>query len=469
MSKLTDLEQRILMKIKPKHEEYELLQTTFGEISSVINTVLRQYGVEAEVTLQGSVAHDTWLSGDRDLDVFVLFPSDWTRDDLEKKGFPILLEAAKKIGSYELRYAEHPYVRVKIGDVEADIVPGLKLLDPSKAKTAVDRTPFHTKYVNSKLTDELRDHVRLLKKYMKAINVYGAEVKTRGFSGYAVELLIIVYGGFREVLSEVSRWKPPVFVNTLGENITRDFIREFRKKYPDSCIYMPDPVDPMRNVTASVSLRSLSSFIIASRCYLKNPDTLFFEEETELNASSLYKSIIDRCIIIIAYNLREALPPDVVWGEALRVSSTLARILGQFDVEVIDYSAWTNEKSLVVVAVELDKCELSTYKHYKGPCIIHDEDRVHNFVRKHAGKGFGPWITDDGCLNSLDRRVVLDVATLIESRWLEYTVSPHLKTVKPIVTRLNTNDIEWLIAQGAGRWIKNFVLKTPPWMEKCIS
>ncbi|MEM1596255.1 MAG: CCA tRNA nucleotidyltransferase, partial [Desulfurococcaceae archaeon] len=356
MSKLTDLEQRILMKIKPKHEEYELLQTTFGEISSVINTVLRQYGVEAEVTLQGSVAHDTWLSGDRDLDVFVLFPSDWTRDDLEKKGFPILLEAAKKIGSYELRYAEHPYVRVKIGDVEADIVPGLKLLDPSKAKTAVDRTPFHTKYVNSKLTDELRDHVRLLKKYMKAINVYGAEVKTRGFSGYAVELLIIVYGGFREVLSEVSRWKPPVFVNTLGENITRDFIREFRKKYPDSCIYMPDPVDPMRNVTASVSLRSLSTFIIASRCYLKNPDTLFFEEETELNASSLYKSIIDRCIIIIAYNLREALPPDVIWGEALRVSSTLARILGQFDVEVIDYSAWTNEKSLAVVAVELDKC-----------------------------------------------------------------------------------------------------------------
>lgn len=469
MSKLNELEQHVLARIKPRPEEYRLLLTTFNKITDGIKTVLNRHGVEAEVTLQGSVAHDTWLTGDRDLDVFVLFPSDWSREDLEKKGFPLLLEVAKELGSYELRYAEHPYVRVKLGDVEADIVPGLKMLDPSRAKTAVDRTPFHTKYVSSRLTDELRDHVRLLKKYMKAINVYGAEIKTRGFSGYAVELLVITYGGFREVLEEASKWKPPVFVNTIGEKSTKDFIREFKKKYPDSCIYMPDPVDPMRNVAASVSLKSLSTLIIASRCYLKKPDFSFFEEETMVNVSGLHGLINDRCIVIVVYNLKEVLPPDVIWGETLRASSTLSRILEQFDVKVIDYSAWTNEKDLAVIAVELNTCDLTKYKHYKGPCITHEEDRLLNFINKHMGKGVGPWITSDGCLNSLDRRTTSDVVELIQSRWLEYTVSPHLKAIKPVVTRLNTNDIEWLYSHGAGKWLKDFVLRTPRWMEKCIS
>ena len=157
------IEQKVLEKIKPKPEEYREVEKVFSIIKEAIESVLKKHKIEAEITLQGSIAHDTWLSGDHDLDIFVLFPKNWEIDELKTKGFNLLLEAAKNIGNYEIKYAEHPYVRVRINNFQADLVPAYKLDHPSEIKTAVDRTPFHTKYLNSKLNDYLRDQVRLLK------------------------------------------------------------------------------------------------------------------------------------------------------------------------------------------------------------------------------------------------------------------------------------------------------------------
>jgi tRNA nucleotidyltransferase (CCA-adding enzyme) len=466
---LSQLELQVLSQIKPKPEEYELVKRAFAKIAEAIEKVLAEAGVEAEVTLQGSIAHDTWLSGDRDLDVFVLFPGEWSREDLEKKALPLLIEAAKRLGSYELRYAEHPYVRVKLEEVEADLVPGLKLADPSRIKTAVDRTPFHTKYVNSVLTSAQRDHVRLLKKFMKAIGVYGAEVKTRGFSGYAVELLVAVYGGFREVLKEASSWKPPVFVNTLGDKLTPQLKNALLRKYPDSCIYMPDPVDPDRNVTANVSLKSLATFILAAKCYMSRPHLAFFQEPPEPSVEELLEALKGRCVLFLTYKLREKLPPDVIWGEAWRIASRLSSFLGVHDVKVVDYSAWTNEEDLAVVAVEVEQCRLPAYKHYRGPCIAHEEQRITSFLSKHARKGLGPWVTQDGCLESLDPRAFGSVAELLEHKWSEYSVAPHFRTVKPVIEEASPSVLESLIRQGGGKWLRDFVLKKPAWMEYCTS
>jgi len=470
MSTYSEVEREVLSRIKPRIDEYERLLSVYKLVENTISGVMVERGIKAEVALQGSVAHDTWLSGDRDLDVFVLFPSTWSREELESRGFPLLLEAASRIGRYELRYAEHPYVHVKVGDVEVDIVPGLRLEDPSQAKTAVDRTPFHTLYVNSKLTSEMRDQVRLLKKFMKSIGVYGAEVRVRGFSGYAAELLVIVYGNFRGVLEAASKWKPPVFVNTISEKYnTTNLAKKLREKYPDSVMYMPDPVDPLRNVTAAVSLKSLATLILASTCYLRNPGLEFFEELEDPRLEDLLEALKRRCIVILEYNLREKLAPDVIWGEALRVSSRLESLLKVLGFRVIDRSAWTNEADRVLISVELDYCELPPYKYFKGPCIAHDWSRIMSFIEKHYGRGFGPWLTDEGCLESLDRRVEESVISLLESRWSEFTVSPHLRSVKPTIKFLSEDLVKRLLEDGVSKWLWSILVKTPRWMAKCTS
>lgn len=466
---LQDVEVEVLSRIKPSEDEYALVLGAFDVIASTIKQVLAENSVEADVTLQGSVAHDTWLSGDRDIDVFVLFPETWDRKELETRALPLLVEAAKRIGKYELMYAEHPYVRLRYGEVEADIVPGIKLLYPGKIKTAVDRTPFHTKYINSVLTKEQKDHVRLLKKFMKSVGVYGAEVKTKGFSGYATELLIATYGSFKKTLEEVSKWRPPVFIDTLRGGLTSELKKLLARRYPDSCIYMPDPVDPERNVTANVSLKSLATLIIASRCYLANPSIEFFEEPPEPTAEEVLEYLKNRCVIFLMYQLREKLPPDVIWGEAQRIASRLSRFAETFGIRIVDFSAWTNESDVAVVAAEFESCTLPAFKHYRGPCIAHEEERIANFLMKHLGKGYGPWIAPDGCLEALDRRSFEKISSFVESRWEEFTVAPHFRSVKPSVHEPTPDLLKWIIEIGGGRWLRDFSLKTPHWMVKCIS
>ncbi|WP_042667286.1 CCA tRNA nucleotidyltransferase [Desulfurococcus amylolyticus] len=464
---VSEIEEAVLKTIKPSREEYEHVLGVYRVIADAINTVLRKHGVEAEVTLQGSIAHDTWLSGDRDMDVFVLYPESWSIEELKSKGFKLVVEAAEKLGIYELRYAEHPYVRVRISDVEADIVPAFNISDPAHIRTAVDRTPFHTRYIRERLTDEMRDQVRLLKKFMKGIGVYGAEVKTKGFSGYAVEVLIARYNSMRRVLEEASKWNPPVYIDSI--NVGESFWKGFRKKYPDSVIYMPDPVDPMRNVTANVSMKSLAIFSLASRCYLTHPSLVFYGLEYEGSSiDDVKKKLADRCIVLVEYMLEERLPPDVVWGELNRVRDTMVKLLENFDFHVIDSLSWTDEDRYCAILLELDSCSLPVYKHYKGPSVKHWE-RSHSFISKHLGRGIGVWVDEKGSLNALSLRRYINVKQILEeeSRW--YSVAPHFRDIKPSVKALSEEVIAELSGRGALRWISEFILKTPIWMVKCIS
>lgn len=147
------------------------------------------------------------MKGDKDLDIFVFFPLDVSKEILKKMG----LEIGKKVfeefkGEYEIKYAEHPYVNGKIENHDLDIVPCYKIDKIEDMKSSVDRTPLHTKFVK-RMTEFQKDDARILKKFMKLINVYGSEFKVMGFSGYLCELLILYYGSFENVLKNASEWK----------------------------------------------------------------------------------------------------------------------------------------------------------------------------------------------------------------------------------------------------------------------
>ncbi len=462
-----DVEEKVLEMLKPRREEYELVESAYRKIAEKIEEKASLSGIQVEVTLQGSIAHDTWLSGDRDLDVFVLFPTSMTLEELRVKGFNILLEVAKEIGRYELRFAEHPYVRVFLNGIEADLVPAFKVSDPGKIVSAVDRTPFHTQYVSKTLTPGDKDQVRLLKKFMKTIGVYGAELKTKGFSGYAVELLIAKYRSFRKTLEEASNWETPVFINTL-ENADWEFLKKkLRRKYPDSVIYMPDPVDPLRNVTANVSLKALSTFILGARCFLKNPSIDFFIAEPQpVSLDEIIKYSTDRCLVVLKYELPEALPPDVLWGELQRVEANIVNLLENRDFEIIDSSTWTDEKYAAYIMLEASSCSTPEYKLYVGPKVTVKE-RSDNFISKHSENEYGPWIGKDGRLRSLKKRAISSIVDALKEWVKEYNSPPHLKPLTPSISRLNHEVVIEIMEKGGYAWLMEFVLKKPSWMAKC--
>jgi len=466
------VEEKVLEGIKPKPEEYRLIHEKYSLIKELIENYMRDHGYIVEASLQGSIAHDTWLSGDRDVDVFVLFDKSISVNELKDKCFKLLLDSIRERFKYELRYAEHPYIRLYVDEVVFDIVPAYKLESPSEIKTAVDRTPFHTMYLNSKLTPWLRDQVRLLKRFMKNIGVYGAEVKTRGFSGYVAELLVVVFNGFRNVLREASKWKIPVFINTLeySDADFKNLCRRLRRKYPDSVIYIPDPVDPERNAGANISIEKLAKFIIASQCYINNPsEKFFFKENIVLKEDTLCELLKNRCMVLLRVDIGERLSPDVLWGELWRIADRACKVLENNEFKVLDYSVWSDEVSRAFIIYELEECYKSSLRLYKGPPVWVGE-RVLDYIRKHSlRKSIGPWINKYGELVSLSNRKYTDAVSLLHERSWEYMVAPHFKNTKPIVSIIDCNMLSEIVkTQGVSEWIAEFILKKPFWMEYCI-
>ncbi|MDZ7746552.1 MAG: nucleotidyltransferase domain-containing protein [Halobacteriales archaeon] len=107
-----------------------------------------------DVRLVGSTARGTWLAGDRDIDLFVRFPPDMPRANLERDGLQV---GHAVIPDGHEEYAEHPYVEGRGRRVRRGLRP---LLSPStpppRSSSAVDRTPFHTEYLEARLDDDLR-------------------------------------------------------------------------------------------------------------------------------------------------------------------------------------------------------------------------------------------------------------------------------------------------------------------------
>ena len=85
----------------------------------------------------GSAARGTYLSDRLDVDLFLLFPPDLSRERLREEGLAL---GNAVLTETETRYAEHPYLRGRFDGFNVDAVPGFAITDPSQPLSPVDRT-----------------------------------------------------------------------------------------------------------------------------------------------------------------------------------------------------------------------------------------------------------------------------------------------------------------------------------------
>ncbi|HWQ16423.1 MAG TPA: CCA tRNA nucleotidyltransferase [Sulfolobales archaeon] len=391
----------VLGRIRPSESEIRDAYRVYNIIKERLSGVFRD---GFSIDLYGSIAKGTAISGDLDLDIFVLVPRELGTQWIKRNFVGLARKALGDIESEE-RYAEHPYLRVRVGGFEADIVPAIKVERASEALTAADRTPFHTEYVRRMLREDLKDHVRLLKKFMKSVGVYGAEIKVGGFSGYVAELLIISYGGFLEVLERASRWRPPVIIIPPGAE-DKISVDEARKLFKGSALIIPDPVDVRRNAGAAVTIKSLSSFTIASKLYLERPSISFFEppeiSEDRVKTAISKQKRRGSCIIAIQLRLGKS-APDNIWGEIKSLSRRIYNRLSSESYPVLrrdEYWDEASDKALVIL--ELLSCSPEEPIHLEGPPA--NVDNSLDFIEKQLSVGEGFWIDDHGRLHGVRRR-----------------------------------------------------------------
>ena len=376
--KLNGKIQRILASMLPRlqpsrkelHEDYLAAQILMERLRRIVP-------MEVEVALMGSAAKGTSLMGNRELDIFLLFPKKYPHDKMCGLGLQYA-KAAFKGEKTQLRYAQHPYLRVFAGKYSADIVPAYKINSIEEKGSAVDRSQLHAKYVKERFrAADLRPDVLLLKRFLKNIGAYGAELRIEGFSGYLCELLILHYGGFAQLLHAASAWKNPK-IDVAGHYASKEMPAFF-----DAPFIVIDPVDQKRNVAAVVSQTSLSRFIFHARSFLKRPSgKFFFSQKQQHSASRMRKLIASRKTHVLA--LRFAAPQvvdDILWPQLKRASQCIVKSLSAQDFQPFGYYHWSDGKECVLL-LELSHGQLSCVRRVSGPAIHFAQD-CEKFLSAH--------------------------------------------------------------------------------------
>ena len=380
-SPLEEVCDEVLKRVTPTATERKQVLSLATRLVEKVREEAKEKGVETEVRVEGSVAKNTWLRDCSEIDVFMRVPTTMSREAFGT----VCLEIAKKAteGYKQIeRFAEHPYLEAIVDNVWVNIVPCYRVKRGGWI-SATDRTPFHTDYVKPLLDEQKGGEVRLLKRFMKGVGVYGAEIKVGGFSGYLCELLVLNYGSFVEVLRAAADWKKRTIIDYEGHYERRDDA----KKLFEEPFVMVDPVDKRRNVAAAVRKERLDEFIAASRAFLKAPDLKFFypREVEALKVKELVNKINARgsAIVFISF---EGIPtvPDVLWGQLYKSQRSLRKMIQQHDFTVLRDDVWSNEKNLNIFIFEVENRFIPNMKRHLGP-PLRKRMECENFLRKHVG------------------------------------------------------------------------------------
>ena len=213
---------------------------------------------EAKFTLGGSYAKDTWLPGNKDIDVFVKFKAKKYRD--ENISSILYVTLRKKFKNVLIVHGSRDYFHVEFEGILFEVVPVLDVKHASEAENIMDVSPLHVKYVKRKVRH--KDDVRKLKALLKANHLYGAESYLQGFSGYVCELLISYYGSFSKLIANVRKWNLKGIVLDVGKQYSSPSIAlKSLNKSKLGILVLVDPVDKDRNAAASVSSSKFKSFV----------------------------------------------------------------------------------------------------------------------------------------------------------------------------------------------------------------
>ncbi|MBI1972186.1 MAG: CCA tRNA nucleotidyltransferase [Candidatus Aenigmarchaeota archaeon] len=363
---------KALKRILPGRKDGEEIKKISRRLLIEVGKFADKYG--AETILAGSITRNTWMKEKKEIDIFVAFPESVKEDELGNIGLSIGRAAIKSVGGrHTVSYAQHPYVRGFVGKYQVDIVPCYKLSSADKIKSAVDRTPFHVKYIEKNMRPEQANDVRLLKQFCKAAGVYGADLKTEGFSGYICDLLIIKYGSFENAINSIAGWK-------AGTIITLDS-RPVRQKF-SSPMALIDPVDPNRNVAAAVSAKSFEALVSRADDFCKKPSEKFFfpPEEKPLGRAEFAKLRRSRDAKLIAIVFK---PPkvvaDILWPQLRRAAERIDHMLRENDFASMNRDVWSDGKSTGIILFEMAVHKLPNVKKRVGPPIF-AHSNARNFV-----------------------------------------------------------------------------------------
>lgn len=359
------LETEVLARITPSPAEARGMAEACADLVAACGEALAARAVPGRATVQGSVAKGTWLAGSGDIDLFLLLDPSYPEGDLERAALDVgraVLSGARK------RYAQHPYLVGEFQGRQVDLVPAYAVAAATARMSAVDRTPFHTAWVQAHLAEAQKGQVRLLKRWLKGTGLYGAQTAVGGFSGYLVEVLVARFGGFRETLAWFAGGARPRRI-ALGDDQVVDEVAP---------LVVVDPVDPGRNCAAAVHPEVLERAREAATAYLAHPaEAFFFPAPPRAEpAAALHAALAAQQAAWLGLVLRPRTDRlDLVFPQFQKAGRTLAAALAEagFPVRRWEARASPDEREVLLHFVA-DGRTLPPTRVHEGPL---DDGRPH--------------------------------------------------------------------------------------------
>ncbi len=405
----------------------------------------------------GSAARGTFLSDRLDIDLFLLFPPELSRERLKDEGLAIGREVLE---NPEMRYAEHPYLRGKFEGFAVDAVPGFAIADPSHPLSPVDRTPFHQEYLAARETPELVSQVRLAKQFLRGLGIYGSEARTEGLSGYLVELLVLRFGSFRGLCRAARAWRIPADLAEPGKEPPR---------LPEEvALVLADPVDPHRNVASALSRRNLGILIVGAGAYLDRPSEAWFELRVPapLDRAEALRQVAERDTHVAIVGLpRPELVDDTLYPQVRKAERAIADEIARSGFEVLG-SASAADSDRVVVALEVAQVLRSAVHLRSGPPA--GIDRVGQFLEKWTGPEAptlqGPYVRSDGSLGVETKWEIRDLESAIVAALPRLSFGKNLTPADPSAIEVRSLDAA---AEGPAlsEALRGLLAKHLPWLE----
>jgi len=325
MTIINDIFEDILKDITPTQEELTLIGEIIKKLRKLLDEKAQELNLKyTKIEPQGSTGiKQTQLKNDFDIDLFVgldyeLYSPKYdglSRNKLKKeskKDFLYLCNnwifkslILKEFHNPRLLYAEHPYVTVDYFinniKIKIDIVLyfdlELEYIKKNGPITAVDRSPWHGRFIEENLSIEQKNDVRLLKQFFKANHSYGdkSAVGKVGFIGYSAELLIYYYDTLQNLFNNFKflKEKPNDYYNRNLKELRK--IHHFQNDY----VIITDPIDKNRNVASAISEKAYKYCNQRIMDFMNNPNKIFFIDKIpEVEISKIDKSLLAKTFII---------------------------------------------------------------------------------------------------------------------------------------------------------------------------
>ena len=416
MTLIIDVLNKVLGEITPTARELKLINSVIDKVKNFLQIKAKELNVNfTKIEPQGSTGiKQTQLRGDFDIDVFVGLDYEnyepkyrgLSKNKLKKESKKDFLELCnnwiikslppKEFHNPRLLYAEHPYVTVDY--LSADIKTKIDIvlyfdLDLNYIKnygpiTAVDRSPWHGRFIKDELTPKQKDEVRLLKQFFKACHSYGdkSAVGKVGFIGYSAELLIFYYKTILNLFHDFDNlWKKPLdYYNRNIKELGKVF--HFQNDY----LLIIDPIDKNRNVASAISERAYKYCNQKIKEFMKDPKIDYFNivPIPDIYLSNLNDPILSKFFIVELKNKNKdvhyTINRDKLYslGESIKSNGetefTHAERFGKIEFEVFH----EDENDEYNLALYCDKSEISKTYFRKGP-PIKEKSHAEKFKKKN--------------------------------------------------------------------------------------